>query len=137
RHAFYRASAPSRDSSLTSALSTINIDIDIETSPSELALPPIPACPGLCSAQPFISERRSFAVSSSPTLLDVLRRPRLAKDAFPPLSRNLPCDRSRHQKRTAWTLLRHAAHLPLQQLPHRSTTNLCFCEPALTGGNTR
>jgi hypothetical protein len=39
-------------------------------------LSPTPAlAPGLCSAQPFISERRSFAVSSTQILLDVPRTP--------------------------------------------------------------
>jgi hypothetical protein len=69
---------------LTLLISTLrvhdsDIDIDIDRLPPLPSIttrfrPPLPA-PGLCSAQPFISERRSFAVSSTQILLDVPRTP--------------------------------------------------------------
>jgi hypothetical protein len=56
---------------------TCEIDLDrLPQLPSNITRfrPPLPA-PGLCSAQPFISERRSFAVGSTQILLDVPRAP--------------------------------------------------------------
>jgi hypothetical protein len=80
--------------------------------------PSLPACQ--CSAQQFISERSSFAVSPTKSYW-TFRGAHDSLNSIPRSHATYRSDRSRHQERTAWTLLRHR-QVSLEQLPRRSTT---------------
>ena len=123
-----------------SALWTLDID-NLPPKPPNTAARcplPIPARAGLCSAQPFISERRTFAVSSPPPiLLDVPRRPRLAKDAFPrshATFRAIAREASGADRLDPPTT-RCSSSAGTVAAPFHSQPVLCW--PALTGGSTR